>query len=360
MYYTKKYFIYFSFFIYCGDILKIPKICVIEGDGIGNEVIPEAINVLNEIGDFEFIFEHAGYECFKRCGDAIPSKTIETAKQCNAILFGAVSTPKLDETKDKIYKSPILTFRKQLDLYANVRPINNFKNIDFIIIRENTEGLYSGIEYYNEEKELAISERHISKKGSEKIIKFAFEYAKKHHRKNVSCIHKSNVLRITDGLFLNIFNKYKEKYEKEYNITGNDYLVDATAMYILKNPEMFDVMVTTNLFGDILSDEASGLLGGLGLAPSANIGDKYGLFEPVHGSAPDIAGKGIANPIASILSASMMLYYLGMKKDSKIIKLAVKKVLENKNITPDLGGNLKTTEVSKKIINEINNIKEIY
>ncbi|WP_157196862.1 homoisocitrate dehydrogenase [Methanococcus aeolicus] len=343
-------------------MLKIPKICVIEGDGIGKEVIPETVRILKEIGDFEFIYEHAGYECFKRCGDAIPEKTLKTAKECDAILFGAVSTPKLDETERKPYKSPILTLRKELDLYANVRPIHKLdnsdssNNIDFIIIRENTEGLYSGVEYYDEEKELAISERHISKKGSKRIIKFAFEYAVKHHRKKVSCIHKSNILRITDGLFLNIFNEFKEKYKNEYNIEGNDYLVDATAMYILKSPQMFDVIVTTNLFGDILSDEASGLLGGLGLAPSANIGDNYGLFEPVHGSAPDIAGKGVANPIAAVLSASMMLYYLDMKEKSRLLKDAVKQVLAHKDITPDLGGNLKTKEVSDKIIEELRKI----
>lgn len=347
--------------------MKIPKICVIEGDGIGKEVIPETVRILKEIGDFEFIYEHAGYECFKRCGDAIPAKTIKSAKECDAILFGAVSTPKLDETEQKPYKSPILTLRKELDLYANVRPIHtlelndskdNPNNVDFIIIRENTEGLYSGVEYYDEEKGLAISERHISKKGSERIIKFAFEYAVKHHRKKVSCIHKSNILRITDGLFLNIFNEFKEKYKNKYDIEGNDYLVDATAMYILKSPQMFDVIVTTNLFGDILSDEASGLLGGLGLAPSANIGDNHGLFEPVHGSAPDIAGKGIANPIAAVLSASMMLYYLDMKEKSRLLNDAVKNVLRHKDITPDLGGNLKTNEVADKIIKELRKLKK--
>ncbi|WP_421077584.1 homoisocitrate dehydrogenase [Methanothermococcus sp. Ax23] len=334
--------------------MKIYKICVIEGDGIGKEVIPETVRILNELGDFEFIKEHAGYECFKRCNSAIPDRTLETAKECDAILFGAVTTPKPDELERKMYKSPILTLRKELDLYANVRPINNFEDIDFVIIRENTEGLYVNREYYDDEKEIAVAERVISKKGSSRIIKFAFDYALKHHRKKVSCIHKANILRITDGLFLKIFNEIGEQYKK-FNIDSDNYLVDATAMYILKNPQMFDVMVTTNLFGDILSDEASGLLGGLGLAPSANIGDKHGLFEPVHGSAPDIAGKGIANPIASILSASMMLYYLGMKEKSRLLRDSVKSVLKKGYMTPDLGGNLKTTELTDKIIEEIKN-----
>ncbi len=335
--------------------MRIPKICVIEGDGIGKEVIPETLRVLGEIGDFEFIKEYAGYECFKKFGSAIPNKTIETAKKCDAILFGAVTTPNIEEINGKPYKSPILTLRKELDLYANVRPINNFKDIDFVIIRENTEGLYVNKEYYDEKNELAVAERVISKKGSERIIKFAFEYALKHNRTKVSCIHKANILRITDGLFLKIFNRIGNNYKK-HGIDRNDYLVDATAMYILKNPQMFDIIVTTNLFGDILSDEASGLLGGLGLAPSANIGDKYGLFEPVHGSAPDIAGKGIANPIATILSASMMLYYLGFKDSSKIVKLAVKNVINKGHITPDLGGNLKTKDVADKIIDEIKSL----
>lgn len=332
--------------------MRIPKICIIEGDGIGKEVIPETVRILEEIGDFEFIKEHAGYECFKRCGSAIPDKTINTAKECDAILFGAVTTPNIEELNGKPYKSPILTLRKELDLYANVRPINNFKDIDFVIIRENTEGLYVNREYYDNEKEIAVAERVISKKGSERIVKFAFEYALKHHRKKVSCIHKANILRLTDGLFLKTFNKIGELYKK-YGIDKNNYLVDATAMYILKNPQMFDIMVTTNLFGDILSDEASGLLGGLGLAPSANIGDNHGLFEPVHGSAPDIAGKGIANPIATVLSASMMLYYLGMKEKSRILREAVKNILEKKEITPDLGGSLKTKDVADRILREI-------
>jgi methanogen homoisocitrate dehydrogenase len=326
------------------------KICVIEGDGIGKEVVPAAISVLNEVGDFEYVYAEAGLECLKKYGDAIPDETIEKAKECDAVLFGAITSPKPTEYKGK-YRSPILTLRKELNLYANVRPINDFKDIDLVIIRENTEDVYVGREYYDEEKEIAIAERIISKKGSERIIKFAFEYAINNNRKKVSCIHKANVLRITDGLFLRIFNEIGEKYKDK--VDCDDYLVDATAMYLVKSPEMFDVIVTTNLFGDILSDEASALIGGLGLAPSANIGDEYGLFEPVHGSAPDIVGKGIANPIATILSAAMMLDYFGMKEDGDKIRNAVKRVLEKRKVTPDLGGNLKTNEVVDEIIKEL-------
>lgn len=335
------------------------KICVIKGDGIGKEVIPETIRVLEEVCNFEYEYMPAGYECYKKVGDAIPDFTIETAKECDAILFGAITTPKPTEIFKKKYRSPILTLRKELNLYANIRPINNFKNVDFIIIRENTEGLYVGEEYYDEKEGIAVAKRVISKKGSERIVKFAYDYALKHHRKKITCVHKANVLRITDGLFLKTFYDVgtNEKYK---NLEKNDFLVDATAMYIIKCPEIFDVIVTTNLFGDILSDESSSLLGGLGMAPSANIGDSHGLFEPVHGSAPDIAGKGIANPIASILSASIMLYYFNMRDKSKLIRKAVENVVKKGYTTPDLGGNLKTRQVTDRIIEEIRLLKNIY
>lgn len=269
---------------------------------------------------------------FKKYGNALPEDTIEKAKEADIILFGAITSPKPGEVKN--YKSPIITLRKMFHLYANVRPINNFgigqligkiadyeflnaKNIDIVIIRENTEDLYVGRERL--ENDTAIAERVITRKGSERIIRFAFEYAIKNNRKKVSCIHKANVLRITDGLFLEVFNEIK----KHYNIEADDYLVDSTAMNLIKHPEKFDVIVTTNMFGDILSDEASALIGGLGLAPSANIGDDKALFEPVHGSAPDIAGKGIANPMASILSIAMLFDYIGEKEKGDLIREAV-------------------------------------
>ncbi|MCS3901302.1 homoisocitrate dehydrogenase [Methanococcus voltae] len=341
--------------------LKNFKICVIKGDGIGVEVIDETVRMLKAYEKilksihFEFIEAKAGLTELMTNGNAIPNETIEIAKECDAILFGAITSPKpteISEELNKSYKSPILTLRKELDLYANVRPTIDYKsNIDFVIIRENTEGLYIKDEYYDEENEFAIAKRKISKKGSERIIKFAFEYAKSNNRKKVSCIHKSNVLRITDGLFLKTFEEIAQ--DKKYNgIEANDYLVDATAMYIIKSPEIFDVMATTNLFGDILSDEASALGGGLGLAPSANIGDKYALFEPVHGSAPDIAGKGIANPMATMLCCAMMLDYL--KIDSEPIKNAVKRAFLEGNTTADLSGCLTTKEVADKIIDYLN------
>ncbi|ACX72610.1 isopropylmalate/isohomocitrate dehydrogenase [Methanocaldococcus vulcanius M7] len=340
------------------------KVCVMEGDGIGKEVIPEALKVLKELGDFEIIKGDVGLECLKKYGTALPDETIEKAKEADVILFGAITSPKPNEVKN--YKSPIITLRRMFDLYANVRPINNFgvgeligrlnnyeflkvKDVDLVIIRENTEGLYVGREKILED-DIAISERIITRKGSERIIRFAFEYAKRNNRKKVSCIHKANVLRVSDGLFLKIFNEIKEKYN---NIKADDFLVDSTAMNLIKYPEKFDVIVTTNLFGDILSDEASVLIGGLGLAPSANIGGKKALFEPVHGSAPDIAGKGIANPMASILSVAMLFDYMGEKEKGDIIREAVKQCIINKKTTPDLGGNLKTVEVGDEIVRYI-------
>ncbi|CAB3289335.1 Homoisocitrate dehydrogenase [Methanocaldococcus lauensis] len=342
------------------------KVCVIEGDGIGKEVIPEAVKILKELGDFEIIKGEAGLECLKKYNNALPEDTIEKAKEADVILFGAITSPKPGTVKN--YRSPIITLRKLFNLYANVRPINNFglghiigkiadyeflniKNIDIVIIRENTEDLYVGREKLN--KDTAIAERVITKKGCERIIKFAFEYAVKNNRKKVSCIHKANVLRITDGLFLEVFNTIKKTYENI--IEADDYLVDATSMYLIKNPNMFDVIVTTNMFGDILSDEASALIGGLGLAPSANIGDNKALFEPVHGSAPDISGKGIANPMAAILSVAMLFDYIGEKKKGDIIREAVKYCLMNKRVTPDLGGCLKTKDVGDEILKYVRN-----
>ncbi|ENN96372.1 isopropylmalate/isohomocitrate dehydrogenase [Methanocaldococcus villosus KIN24-T80] len=336
------------------------KICVIEGDGIGKEVIPEALKVLNLLGNFEIIKAEAGLECYKKYGYYLPKETIEKAKEADIILFGAVTS----NPKDKNYKSPIITLRKLFDLYANVRPINNFglgeivgkiagykfldiKSIDIVIIRENTEDLYVGREKENADK--AVAERIITKKGAERIVRFAFEYAKDNNRKKVSCIHKANVLKITDGLFLETFYKIS----KNYNIEANDYLVDATAMHLIKNPNIFDVIVTTNMFGDILSDEASALIGGLGLVPSANIGENKALFEPVHGSAPDIAGKGIANPMAAILCVSMIFDYINENKKANLIREAIKYCLINGKTTPDLGGNLKTKEVGDEVIKYI-------
>ena len=327
------------------------NIAIIGGDGIGNEVMESAEYLLDKLDlNFNFNYGEAGFECFNKNGTTLPEETIKIAKSSDATLFGAsTSTPG--------QPSPIINLRKELNVYANLRPIRSYKgiksiadNIDFIIVRENTEGLYSQNEYGDDDK--VIAERVITRNASEKISEIAFKLAKRRKKLNkVTCVHKSNVLKKTDGVFKESFYKVAKNYPE---INTEDFYVDATAMYLITNPLNFDVIVSTNLFGDILSDESAGLVGGLGLAPSGNIGDENGLFEPVHGSAPDIAGKGIANPCSMILSTSMMLDYLGEKEISQQINKAVESVVcKGKILTPDLGGNAKTKEMTKAIVKEV-------
>ena len=297
------------------------KIARIEGDGIGREVMEAGVAVLDSLDlNLDYVDAEAGRACFEKNGTTLPDETIEIAKKSKATLFGAItSTPG--------QKSPIVTLRKELDVYGNLRPIKSyagvdclFDDLDFLIVRENTEGLYSGLEEGDSEK--AIAKRVITRKASERIIRFY---------------------------------KVAEEYPQ---IKTRDYYVDATAMYLLTKPQEFDVIVTSNLFGDILSDASAGLVGGLGLAPSGNIGDEHGLFEPVHGSAPDIAGKNISNPIAMILSVSMMLDYLNEDYLAGQVRTACENVLrKGKVLTPDLGGSSKTMDVANEVIKEINSLE---
>ena len=326
------------------------KLAVISGDGIGQEVMDACEYLLDKLNvEFSFDYGEAGFECFKKNETTLPAETIKIANKSDAVLFGATtSTPN--------QASPIINLRKELNVYANIRPIKSYKgvnairsDIDFVIVRENTEGLYSQLEYCEEEK--MIAERIITKKASERISKVAFNLCVKRNQNKVTCVHKSNVLKKTDGVFKESFYKIAENYPQ---IKSEDYYVDAMAMYLITQPQNFNVIVASNLFGDILSDESAGLVGGLGLAPSGNIGDHNGLFEPVHGSAPDIAGKNIANPCSMILSASMMLDYLGEWEISNNIKNAVEKVIADCKIrTPDLGGSSTTMEVTKAIVKEL-------
>lgn len=328
------------------------KITIIPGDGIGREVMEAAEYILDNIDlEFKFSYGEAGYECYQKNGTTLPEETLKNAKKSDAVLFGAItSTPG--------QPSPIINLRKELNTYANLRPIKSYKgvdslydDIDILIVRENTEGLYSQIEYEQDNK--TIAERIITRKASEKISKTAFEQCKELGKNKVTCIHKSNVLKLTDGVFKESFYKIGEEYP---DIEKNDYYVDAAAMYMITQPQEYQVIVASNLFGDILSDEGAGLVGGLGLAPSGNIGDEHGLFEPVHGSAPDIAGKNIANPCSMILSVSMILDYLKEFEASENIRTAVETVLEKgKNKTPDLGGTTTTMEMTKAIVGELNN-----
>ncbi len=323
------------------------KIAVISGDGIGKEVMEATINVLNGLNlDFKFNYGKAGDECKKDCGEALPKETLELIKNSDVCLFGAAG-----ETAAEV----IVKLRQELDLFANLRPVKSypnsnglFNNLDFMIVRENTEGMYVADEEFFTEKG-AIAKRIITKDASRRIIDYAFKYAKNKGKTKVTGVHKANVLKKTDGIFKETLYEVAKEYEKD-NIEVEDYFVDATAMYLITRPESFEVIVTTNLFGDILSDEGAGLVGGLGMIPSGNIGENNALFEPVHGSAPDIAGKGIANPIAMMLSAAMMLNYLKEYEAEEKLNSAILKVLkEGKILTPDLGGNSSTTEVSEAI-----------
>ncbi len=323
------------------------RIAVIPGDGIGKAVVTGAVRVLESTGlDFDFRYLEVGYEVFKKFGTSVPQDVLFKIKETQACLFGATTTPVDVEG----YRSAVVTLRKSLDLYANVRPAKSYpirgsvRNVDLVIVRENTEGLYSGIEFELEDS--AFTLRMITRRACYRIARFAFSLAMKRHKK-VTLVTKANVLRKSCGLFREVsFHVAKDFPEVEMN----ELFVDVAAMNLILKPQAFDVILTSNLFGDILSDEAAGLVGGLGIAASANIGDDYALFEPVHGSAPDIAGKGIANPMAAILSAKMMLDYLSENKWAEYIENAVLAVLtEGKHLTPDFGGSSTTIEVTEAI-----------
>jgi methanogen homoisocitrate dehydrogenase len=327
-------------------------ITLVPGDGIGPEVMDAALLVL-EASDLELDYQKAlaGNACFHALGTTIPEETIEMARNADATLFGAVTTVPGQ-------KSAIITLRKVMNLYANLRPVKSFpgvksiySDLDVLIVRENSEGFYSGKEEYIMGGKGATALRVITRNASENICKFAFKQAVKTGRNKVTVVHKANVLPKTDGIFRKAFWKVADDYP---GIEAEEMYVDAAAMFLVTQPHSFQVLVTTNLFGDILSDEAAGLVGGLGMVPSANIGDENGLFEPVHGSAPDIAGQGIANPTAMILSVSLMLQYLGEYQESLKLEKALYKVLEEKKVlTPDLGGASSTkkmaVEVRKKL-----------
>jgi len=320
------------------------KIAVIPGDGIGKEVMEATLHILEALNlEFDYQFADAGDEYMEKTGVALPQETVDIVKKSQACLFGAAGESAADV---------IVKMRQELELYANLRPVKSypgtkclFDNLDFVIVRENTEGLYIGREEYTKDGATAL--RVITRTASERICKFAFEYAQKTGRKKVTAVHKANVLKKTDGLFKDTFYKVAENYP---DMELDDRYVDATAMFFITKPEMFDVIVTTNLFGDILSDEGAGLVGGLGLIPSANIGKNRGLFEPVHGSAPRHAGKGTANPSAMILSAVLMLDYLEENYEAQRLENALVKVLaEGKMVTPDLGGKSSTIEMADEV-----------
>ena len=323
-------------------------ICLIPGDGIGQEVIPAVAEVL-EILDLGLTFVHAeaGFACFERHGDALPPQTLELVRQSDAALFGATSSP---STIVPGYRSPILALRRELNLYANLRPVISLPgpfsrpDIDLLIVRENSEGLYSGRERL--EGDTAIAERVITRQGSERIARVACEQTMRRAQTrgraaHLTLVHKANVLKLSDGLFRETALRTAAAYPA---IRVDEMLVDTAAMRLIQSPETFDVIVTTNLFGDILSDEASALVGGLGVAPSANVGDGTPVFEPVHGSAPDIVGQGIANPTGALLSAAMMFETLGLPEPAHCLRNAILETLKEGFLTADLGGRCATRQ----------------
>ncbi|MDD1686666.1 isocitrate/isopropylmalate dehydrogenase family protein [Methanoregula sp.] len=316
------------------------KIAVVEGDGIGHEVIPVARRILEILHpEYEYFPVDVGYGMWERTGCPCADREIDELKTADAILFGAITTPPM-----KDYQSVVLRIRKALDLYANFRPVKG-EWFDIMIVRENTEGLYSGIEESTPER--ATTLRVVSRRGSERIARAAIRLVQQ-RRGHLTIGHKANVLK-SDVLFRDICMSEA----KSAGVTFNDKFIDALALDILQHPAAYDVVVTTNIFGDILSDMASYLVGGLGLVPSANIGDRYALFEPVHGSAPDIAGKNIANPIAAIRSAAMLLEYLGDRKGAALVEPAIGRVLAQGIRTRDLGGSAGTREFGDFVIRDI-------
>ncbi|CAM0135738.1 homoisocitrate dehydrogenase [Umbelopsis sp. WA50703] len=361
---------------------KALKIGLLPADGIGREVIPAAQRVLESLSGpkFEFVTLDAGFEHFQKTGTALPQETIDTLKnECNGALFGAVSSP---SHKVAGYSSPIVALRKHLDLYANVRPVTsvksaatpNQKELDMLIIRENTECLYIKSERQEVDPKtglkVAWADRRISEYASKRIGTMAFNMALTRdklrqqkpeaerfwkHKPRVTIVHKSNVLSVTDGLFRETVRGVKEQNAEKYaNVDMEEQLVDSMVYRMFREPEAFDVVVAPNLYGDIISDGAAALVGSLGVVPSANVGDSFVMGEPVHGSAPDIAGKNIANPVAAIRSAALLLEHLGYTKEALQVYGAVDKVLsEATYLTPDLGGKSTTSEVTEAILKNL-------
>jgi len=329
------------------------KIVLLPGDGIGPEVIAAARRVLAALPlEWDFVECGIGYGEYQRSGSPLPDATLQAIRSADAALFGAVTTP--PGIPD--YFSPVVRMRQALDLYANLRPNRSIRHpssqagIDMLIVRENTEGLYSGVERTDADGSRAVTERIITRKGSERIIRKAFDAARQLGRKTVHVVHKANVLRQTCGLFRAAALEIAKEYP---DLSLLEMLVDTCAMELIRAPGQFEVIVTTNLFGDILSDEACMLVGGLGVAASANIGTDAAVFEPVHGSAPTLAGTGRANPTASFFAAAMLLDHLGEKEHSARLRNAVETCLADGEVTPDLGGTLTTHEMTTAVIGRL-------
>ena len=330
------------------------NVTLIKGDGIGPSIMETAVRVIDaSAAKISWEEADAGMVAFDKHGTPIPDETLELINKNRVAFKGPLTTP-----VGKGFRSINVALRQEYDLYANIRPAKTwkgaqtrFENVDIVIVRENTEGLYAGLEHFlTRKKDVAESLAVITREGSERIVEYAFKYARDNARKKVTLCHKANILKYTQGLFLDVGREIAEQFP---DIEFEEMIIDATCMHMVMNPGQFDVIVTTNMFGDILSDLTAGLVGGLGLIPGANIGENAALFEAVHGSAPDIAGQNIANPAAVIMAGVMMLNYLGEVDASNRVKTALEKVIgDGKFVTPDLnpGSSTGTIEMGDAII----------
>ncbi len=331
------------------------EITLIPGDGIGPEITDATVRALEATGlSFAWDRQLGGMAAVDAAGDPLPDATVESIRQSGVALKGPLTTP-----VGGGYRSVNVALRKEFQLYANVRPSRTivpggrYEDIDIVLVRENLEGLYVGVEHFvpvgDDPRAVAESLAIVTRAGSERIIRYAFDYAVKHGRKKVTTVHKANILKMVSGLFLEVHRQVAAEYAGR--VEANDLIIDNCAMQLVLKPEQFDVIVTTNMFGDILSDEISGLTGGLGLAPGANIGTKAAIFEAVHGSAPDIAGKGVANPSALMLAAAMMLDHMGEPGQGMRLRTAVEQAIVTDGVrTRDLGGSASTREFGDAVV----------
>ncbi|GAB3322315.1 isocitrate/isopropylmalate dehydrogenase family protein [Haloplanus rallus] len=321
-------------------------VAVIPGDGIGHEVVPAALEVLDSVADVEFVHVEAGDAVAERTGDPLPAETLEAVTDADATLFGATGETSADV---------ILPLRDAVDSFVNVRPARTYPGVDavqpetdLVILRENTEGVYAGIEN-RLSADVSTLTRLVTQSASRRFAEFACEYVESNGLDGFTIAHKNNVMRVTDGLFVDTVREVAA----ERGVDADDAYMDAMATHLAMDPGQYDVIVCPNLAGDMLSDLAAGLVGGLGLLPSANVGAERGIFEPVHGCAPDIAGEGIANPTATILSAAMLLEFLGADAAARDVRTAVESTLADGPRTPDLGGTATTDEVAAAVVDRL-------
>jgi isocitrate dehydrogenase (NAD+) len=333
-------------------------VTLIPGDGIGPSITEATVRILEAAGAaVEWDERLAGVAALDTHHTPIPEETLESIRRTRVSLKGPLTTP-----VGTGFRSINVALRKEFDLYANVRPAltlmtgGRYEDIDLVLIRENTEGLYVGVEHYigvgDDPKAAAESVMIITRFGAERIMRYAFDYAVANGRKKVTCAHKANILKYTQGLFLDVAREIAKEYEGR--VEFEDRIIDATAMLLVLNPYQFDVLVMENMFGDILSDQMAGLVGGLGMAPGGNIGRSAAIFEPVHGSAPDIAGLGIANPTAMVLAGAMMMEHLGQHEVGQRVRAAVRTTLEaRETVTPDVGGKARTEQYAEAVIRQL-------